>query len=208
MQNLSPAEVNEKTDVTEVEISNKSIGEFSSTHSMEREILLVEDEELMEVSNSKPQDQVQEANEAGTQEGNHDKHNYSACERTKEVNLELTEPSSETSTAKIEKLEEAGAYDSKEKLEIKDAPTSIEEQNFQAACPPEVVITLEGEKEEAKSIKNEEVNALSTSIDRNRISFFLVFLYSLIFSTIIKSYSSLIKWVQLWTKDHRHQRGQ
>uniref|UniRef100_A0A2C9U733 Uncharacterized protein n=1 Tax=Manihot esculenta TaxID=3983 RepID=A0A2C9U733_MANES len=157
VENLSPAEVNEKTDVTEVEISNKSIGEFSSTHSMEREILLGEDEELMEVSNSKPQDQVQEANEAGTQEGNHDKHNYSACERTKEVNLELTEPSSETSTAKIEKLEEAGAYDSKEKLEIKDAPTSIEEQNFQAACLPEVVITLEGEKEEAKSIKNEEI---------------------------------------------------
>ncbi|XP_021691747.2 uncharacterized protein LOC110673059 isoform X18 [Hevea brasiliensis] len=135
VENLPPAEASEKIDIAEVDVSNKSIDEFNSTHSMEQETLLAEGEEQREVSGSKPQELVEEANGAGRDEENHDENNPKTCESTKNIYLELphakrteiTGQSSETSELGIEKLEEACEYDSKEKLEVKDAHTSIEE---------------------------------------------------------------------------------
>ncbi|KAF2308468.1 hypothetical protein GH714_009843 [Hevea brasiliensis] len=45
VENLPPAEASEKIDIAEVDISNKSIDEFNSTHSMEQETLLAEGED-------------------------------------------------------------------------------------------------------------------------------------------------------------------
>lgn len=59
LQNLQPKELNEKVEIKEVEIPNKSVNELTATHSLEKKTGQLEDEELSVVS-EEPQDQVKE----------------------------------------------------------------------------------------------------------------------------------------------------
>ncbi|KAK9271931.1 hypothetical protein L1049_002297 [Liquidambar formosana] len=133
-KNFPPIDLNEKIDSAEVEIPEKNVNALHVTHSLVEETEQVERENVDAVSKFEPQEEVNEANGASTDEEKQIEKASEPCKITESTTSEHTSKevaaTKELISSKIdaEKLQKINGLDSEEKIEVGDAGENIEEE--------------------------------------------------------------------------------
>ncbi|CAK7328117.1 unnamed protein product [Dovyalis caffra] len=129
---LPPMDLNERIEDAELELQNKNSIELHISHRLEQETVLVKGEEQQKISDFVPQ----EENGLSKDMVKHVEDASEASESIKNTNLGhpsaegalTTEASSKASETDVVKVEKVHELESKEKLEIDDAGTNLEEE--------------------------------------------------------------------------------